>query len=832
MSWKGLRRWCGRFFEVQENLTKTKMRTLFTLLITIWGSSIGAQIIEDVKFLKPATAAHTVDLEIYEMAEIGIKLPTDLVSKFKKGSTRNPYNEKDIKIFAELFDATSTAPIRIYQGFYLQEFEVTATGQADSNNPKQSDFPFRIRFAPEQVGIYSLKIRFQNQFRDTEDYSKIFSVNVISSSQNNQGYLTFENGQYLGFSSDSNSTFFPVGSGLSYYKYNSLPDQHDWNFPTGGHADYSSTTIKDFRNLLTEFSDNGGNFIRMMLLPYNFGIEWDWQWDGSSDGAQIGYHNYQYRAQDFDEILQICKEKNIYIMLSLFTYEIWRAGDPDFHATYNWENNPYKTIENVDAPIDFFRNEHAKELTKRKIRYVMSRWGYHPNLAAIQITAEMDHSISFYIGNRQLIKDWNVEMASLVKQLAPTKLITNSTGNYLEGERIYDSDLYDFACYHYYTHSKKSGYEHNRVSQLFAQSEAIGIPFIAGELGSTNRACSPTNCYQPHNPTTHNFIWATSFSGAFGTGLMYVWEQVMLYPRAKSVNHLKPLKTFFENQNLNDYQWNPISTQCEGADCLPRNWPYLDCTFLPDLVSIKTNSQTESSNVEAFGLRSTGNEKLIGWVHNMNNYWYNLPCNKVEDEVLCGPNYLNVDPIENITMQIPNLNPDDMYKVRWFSTHPWFDLDGNGTDNLEGGVITRSSFDEFSTTFSVNKNGVLKIRVPNLMTLNPELNTTEEWAPDYAFEITKISSATASTQKNLNFKCFPNPNDGEHLFVQFQSSAEEDYMLYIYDSLGKLIENKILNAPPGMSRNLVCIDSQMPGLLFIVLKSKNKIIATQKMIFN
>lgn len=57
----------------------------------------------------------------------------------------------------------------------------------------------------------------------------------------------------------------------------------------------------------------------------------------------------------------------------------------------NWDENPWNAENGgfLNTPEEFLTSERAKELTRRKYRYIMARWSYSPQIMAWELFNEV-----------------------------------------------------------------------------------------------------------------------------------------------------------------------------------------------------------------------------------------------------------------------------------------------------------------------------------------------------------------------------------------------------------------------------------------------------------
>ena len=123
----------------------------------------------------------------------------------------------------------------------------------------------------------------------------------------NPRYFAFENG----------STYFPVGINMG------------WG---------AENPIADFTQWLDGLSANGGNWIRVWMASWSFGIEW-------TDTGLGDYSNRLFQAWQLDQIMRLAEERGVYVELVLINHGA-------FSATTNpeWPSNPYNVVNGGPVP--------------------------------------------------------------------------------------------------------------------------------------------------------------------------------------------------------------------------------------------------------------------------------------------------------------------------------------------------------------------------------------------------------------------------------------------------------------------------------------------------
>ena len=92
--------------------------------------------------------------------------------------------------------------------------------------------------------------------------------------------------------------------------------------------------------------------------------------------------------------------------------QVFRQCQPQLGANpYNVKNGGF-----LQTPEDFFINSQARALTKRKLYYILARWGYSPNIMAYELFNEVEGTDAAKGKMWDDIALWHREMALFLRQ--------------------------------------------------------------------------------------------------------------------------------------------------------------------------------------------------------------------------------------------------------------------------------------------------------------------------------------------------------------------------------------------------------------------------------
>jgi sporulation protein YlmC with PRC-barrel domain len=422
----------------------------------------------------------------------------------------NPY-DFTVANGGALLRATFTSPsgvVKTIDGFYLQEYAVT---NITNGSLQAGATGWKARFTPNEVGNWAYSLTFQ----DASGVSAASNGTFSCVASTNKGFVRRQTGKNY-FKFDNNTQFIPNGQNVCWYGGNKLGDYKNW---------------------LDKMSANKSNYFRLWFCYWGIELEWT-NYFGTVYG---GLKNYkQDHAFEVDWLVDYAAQNGMYIDLCLQNH-----GQFDWSGTYSqWGGNPYNNALGgmCSSPMDYWVNSAAKATYKNKLRYILARWGYSPNIACWELFNEMNLTQDFSVlANKTNAANWAIEMAQYLKDNDPNiHLVSNSYHNTLEGAMVWNNANFDWVQTHIYNTTANIDDDVTKVAE-----EMIGNynkPYQAGEFGIY--VDDPSNITASNDPQAahfHNTMWATLFSGSAGPGSTWWWDNftdplsIYTYPVFKQV---------------------------------------------------------------------------------------------------------------------------------------------------------------------------------------------------------------------------------------------------------------------------------------------------------
>lgn len=664
----------------------------------------------------------------------------------------NPFDPEQIRIEARIWyvrnDGTWTTEPDVIDGFYYIPFHRDISS-ADKNDwdwvEDDTEYKFRVRWAPIYATTHRVVLSFWTP--ETSEQYSAFYFDSWAANPRNSFVKVSDNGHY--FVTEDKDLFFPTGVNLWENTFNCTCDYEDAGHYLAspdnsldevplsasecvecyikGTDDYcaflkrkklqGAYPTKDWDNIrnmgvplpgflklherIDELKESGGNSFRMHFSPATIDIEFE---------KMNNYYDRQYQAWEFDKVLEHCRENDMRIDLCM---QIHNAVTILKYFRNTWDWNNYDNNGNPDPsdlgwcywrelgldpekPLDFFTNQQAIENYKKKIRYIIARWGYSTSIYTMELFSEINnvgigeystaddtngnHRPSGYdIGLSEFqdaIENWHAQMAFFIKQdvrhqrhcigidYAGREQFKESGGyigdfsfyldnidflsfsNYKQDIKRLEDLSKSWTCFFMnasnypaetlinYPHAFMGYFANNSDEHYQASFVALRKPVMLGESGIMDN-------YFCDNESGKMQIYSQFFTGLANSG--YLWHG---QSRKKSWEYF---------ENINSF-WYETAEQI--------------IDFSADLIS-PLHLLANDDRVEIVGLKSNLSTTTIGYVQNRTKNWYTNYCNLFFDQYspVLGdfPDDLGDDNFYYFTSVIsPNITISDMKNFKWY----------------------------------------------------------------------------------------------------------------------------------------------------------------------
>ena len=434
-----------------------------------------------------AVTANAPEIPKYEKLELTI----DLRAAFK-----NPFNPEEVDL-----SATFTSPTN--ETFIVPGFLYSANVDANNNYVEPV---WKIRFTPAAEGQWKYAVRLKTPAG--EDKTETASFKCVASQL--KGFVRVSRKDPRYFEYDNGEFYYPLGENVCW------------------------ASLGGFKKYFTEMKKAGDNWSRVWMCNWEVGIEWA----RGSGYRGLGEYNLE-KAEKLDKIINLAREDGIFFQLVLNHH-----GQLSTKVNPQWNENPYN-IKNggpCSKPQDFFTDAAAKRYFKNRMRYIIARWSYSPNIMAWELWNELT-----FIDGLNLDTDaaWHKEMASYIKDIDPNKhLITTSYAgtfhDYGFNKKLWELPEIDYTQFHMYTQDVVSA-----IMGAYRLMSQFKKPYFMGEIGTD----SSDNVDEKDldGAYIHAALWSEYMLACGGNAMPWWWDK-----------YIHPKKMY--------YHWAALSAFDKGED--------------------------------------------------------------------------------------------------------------------------------------------------------------------------------------------------------------------------------------------------------------------------
>ncbi len=508
------------------------------------------------------------------------------------GTFETPFDSGQIEVDARF--TTPSGKTMTVPAFFDQPFErqVWGGGRFSEEVMVEAGPPeWRVRFMPTEPGAHRVVVRARDRSGSVESSPAVFTARAASS----PGYIRVSTKDPHYFEFDDGTPFFAIGMNIA---------EHP---------------LSEYYRYIPQLADSGGNFSRLWIGFEYFGLELGVMGDYRLDNA--------WRL---DRVMELSERYGVYQKLCIewVRYvtprgELRRTFDPEENAYSISNGGPCRDMK------DFFTSAEARRLFKNRLRYIVARWGYSPNVMAWELWNEID-LVDPKAADASVIVPWNREMGRYLKSIDPWQhLTTNSLAGRSMGQALWSLEENQFAQRHgYATPSPRAVQAHadmaGSVLQWLDDVSGFNKPYLMAEFGLQRdrmeiRAICDRDRAGVH---MHNGMWAALAHGSAGTAQLWWWGQ------------------YVDPKNLYSH--------FRGVADFTRGIPWTTAGFS------KAEIETPGENLRAVGLR--GAAVSILWLQNAAHTWWNVV------------NENPIPPVEPGEVRIAGF-PAGRYRVEYWNTY-------------------------------------------------------------------------------------------------------------------------------------------------------------------
>ena len=581
---------------------------------------------------------------------------------------------------------------------------------------------------------------------------------------------------------------------------------------------------EQYLRMMDTLAMNGVNYFRMIMNPWSLDIEYEKLGD---------YTDRMHIAKEMDLILERAEHNDMLIhwnfmlhntlQVNGFNIRNWDWSDEAYPLDTSSTSTPgycYKTqLDDVETLLDFLTSENAKKYYKERLRYIVARWGYSPDIAMFEHFSEINQigtryeytddapaiqGTNQYAGNEQIFSDWHGEMSYYLKEeLNIPQLLTLSytVDHNPELDHSFwhgNIDVINVNQYNTYI-SDVHGFHQDIIPKRIANGGFNSGTHLWGNYDkplffSETGAINLWNC--DNFIETRRNIWQNMFWGVAGT---LDWQHEILKRENRNLDIYKRVNEFTQDVDLEGGDWHSGMVKLDNDG----KWEYKQ-SYRDDCIS-------ENGQVDLVYLRSGDKEKAFGVITNRRANYYTLGEGDCVDENKTAPptpavleTYGSVPDSPLSRVGIRNMKSLKNYKIKYYS--PYNQANPIKEETILTELISPRlglNFTDFDT---------LDIVLFEATLLGESFKSLDT-------DTSKTKDLITLQQKNKeDIIIYPNPNAGD--FVIILGNSEEIKAIHISDNLGKRVNSRytILN------KNYYSEKELNPGIYLVEIITEDKVI--------
>jgi hypothetical protein len=341
----------------------------------------------------------------------------------------------------------------------------------------------------------------------------------------------------------------------------------------------------------SKMKEAGENYNRFWMYSNALGLEW---------GQPVGYYRLD-EAWKLDKAIESASKHGIYIMLCFDTHQDFRE---------NWDNNPYniKVGGPIRKPLDFFKDADARQLYKRRLRYIVARWSAYTNIIAWEFMNEIE-GWEGAEQNKAVVTKWTSEMAKELRNLDPyNHPISTSLWTTDGWSELWKLPEMDFVQSHFYANRPLDmAGEVARISN-HKRTEYSDKLHLFAEYGIN--AGSGTAESDPKGIHLHNGNWAGLMSGSASIPASW-WHESYIDPLNLYEVYRGIANFLTDEKDLAKYAWKPLNVASFSYIQPPKEATYRDLQF------VGRGSNWQKPNKTTFAIDKEGNISDIDQMPNI-----------------------------------------------------------------------------------------------------------------------------------------------------------------------------------------------------------------------
>ncbi len=510
----------------------------------------------------------------------------------------NPFDPSQIRARGEFL--APDGGMHVMPAFYGNDYSRSLEGGYERLTLIGREF-WRVRFAPTMEGEWSWRLVAEMPSGSAASPWSSFTAEPPAPDEHGFLHVSPDDPRYLRF--DDGTPYFAIGENLCWYDGRGTFAYDDW---------------------FAKLSAEGVNYARLWMPSWAFGLEWIGRGaSGEVVWSSLGDYTQRLdRAWQLDQVIEAAEDHGIYLMLSIQNH-----GPFSLTANSEWADNPYNAANGgpLTEPRELFTDPDARELFRRRLRYIVARWGYSTHILAWELWNEVDLVAPDHSPE---VLAWHQQMSQELRDLDPYDHLVTTSVSSTPHSPLFDLAEIELQQVHFYSHP--FDFDLSLLLPVMAgQEPGATKPRLLGEVGVDWRGPAETVAKDPEAIGFHDGLWATTVAGSMGTGMTWWWDNV-----------IDPEDLYFH--------FGPVARFVEGV-AFDRE----------GFASLETTASAAGRNLRARAMQ--GSHVVLAWLRNVDHQWFPPETG------------LDPEPVVGARLALTGI-ADGEWTARWIDTYTGADL--------------------------------------------------------------------------------------------------------------------------------------------------------------
>ena len=448
------------------------------------------------------------------------------------GTWDNPYDPDDVALDATV--TTASGKTYTQPGFFMVPQRLEQEGVEDIMLPS-GEGQWKVRLAATEPG--PMRVTLTARDRSGKKVFELPHAISVTAGKQAKGFVRVSKADAHYLAHDNGVGFVPVGH----------------NVPI-----YQSSNDMSVKDILEKMAANGENWNRWWMSKSGLGLEWE---------PKLGWYR-QPQAAKLDRLLEDAGRLGMYYQLCMDTHQDFRED--------GWKSNPFNVTQGGPCKTagEWFTNETAKTLYRKRLRYTVARWGYSPHVLCWEFGNEFE---GWADAKQETIIAWHREMAPVLAALDPyDHLISTSWWTKTGPEACWKIPEMSFVQTHSYANNDlNTALEAHDYS--LTQWNGFQKPHLFAEFGIRSHNFSAES--DPTGRGIHNTAWAAVASGCCGAPMPW-WHENYIEPKGLYF-HFKAIRNFVTGLPFGTEVWRQVTVTAPAQVTQPARPSQRDAVALP-----------------------------------------------------------------------------------------------------------------------------------------------------------------------------------------------------------------------------------------------------------